>query len=164
MDLLVSGEYRRDWHLDALQWILGPVPMTLNRDHQQTDFIHGDRRRDRRYTISMELRYKVTRGKQVLEMGTGRTLDISSGGIAFTTDQPLPVGMMAELWVNWPVPLNGQPLRLVVLGRIVRNGRRGTAIQSVRHEFRMAGGLQMVAPTHDAVVDRPLYQLRSGHQ
>lgn len=138
--------------------------MTLNCD-QPIDLIHGDRRRDRRYTMSMDLRYKVTRGKQVLQMGTGRTLDISSGGVAFTADQPLPIGAMAELWVNWPVPLNGQPLRLVVQGRIVRNGRRGTgtAVQSVRREFRMAGGIHLAA-RRDTVLDRPLYQLRSSHQ
>ena len=99
--------------------------------------IRGERRHDRRYALDLQLRYKVTRGKQVLRTGTGRTTDISSRGVAFVTDQPLPLRNTAELWVDWPRTLNGCPLRLIVRGRVVRSDQRGAAVRILRHEFRL---------------------------
>ncbi len=107
--------------------------------HQNIELIGGDRRRSRRYPVSLELKYKVTRGRRLLDMGSGQTRNMSSGGIAFTTDQVLPMGMIAELWVEWPYQLNGYPMRLVVTGRVVRSTRTETAVRSMKHEFRLAG-------------------------
>jgi hypothetical protein len=106
---------------------------------REDDVISGDRRCARRYALGLDLNYKVTRGKRVLETGAGRTEDISSGGVAFAAGRPLPVGSNAELMVEWPMPLNGHPLRLVISGRIVRNEGRIAAIRIDRHEFRLGG-------------------------
>lgn len=107
------------------------------------DTIAGDRRRHRRYAICLNLKYKITRGKRLVDTGSGQTRNMSTGGVAFTTDQPLPVGTAAELWVEWPYSLNGFPMRLVITGRIVRATRTEAAIRTAKHEFRLAGTSQL---------------------
>jgi hypothetical protein len=69
--------------------------------------------------------------------GTGHTVDISSGGVAFTTDHYLPNDAMIEVSVSWPVTLeNACPLRLVVRGRVVRNEGKAVACTIDKFEFR----------------------------
>jgi PilZ domain-containing protein len=100
------------------------------------ELIHENRRQDRRYQIEMELRYKlVTRGQLGIQ-GTGKTYDMSSGGILFESDQLLPVGSFVELSINWPVLLEDTcPLTLMVIGRVVRSDAKGSAIHTTRYEF-----------------------------
>jgi c-di-GMP-binding flagellar brake protein YcgR len=108
----------------------------------QTDAeeIAGDRRRDRRYDIQLDLRWKLIRRRRVLETGIGRTIDLSSGGIQFETDRPLPAGLKMELSISWPAMLqNMAPLQLVVQGKVVRSSGRRTAIMKSQHEFRTVG-------------------------
>jgi hypothetical protein len=108
-------------------------------DDTNADKIAGDRRSDRRYDIALDLRWKVIRRRRVLDAGTGITLDLSSGGILFETDRPLPTGLNVELAISWPVLLhNVAPLQLVVTGRIVRTSGRRTAVRMIQHEFRTA--------------------------
>src|SRR5581483_11762190 len=102
--------------------------------------IHGDRRFDRRYGISLELRWKLVRRRKVLESGTGTTVDLSSGGVLFEAGRQLPVGLNIELSIAWPALLHDiAPMQLVVSGRIVRTHGSRTAIVMVQHEFRTAG-------------------------
>jgi len=102
--------------------------------------IAGERRHDRRYEIRLDLRWRLIRRRRVLETGTGQTVDLSSGGIHFETDRPLPVGLNVELHISWPAMLhNMAPLQLVVSGKVIRNNGRRTAIQKYQHEFRTVG-------------------------
>jgi hypothetical protein len=114
--------------------------MALEQHSKTVDTIAGDRRDDRRYAIRLDLRWKLIRRKRILETGTGRTLDLSSGGILIESDRQLPVGLNVELSVAWPVMLhNVAPMQLVISGKIVRcNGHR-VAIRMSQHEFRTAG-------------------------
>ena len=97
----------------------------------------GDRRADRRYEISLELRWKVVRRKQVIDTGSGRTVDLSSGGIMFESSRPLPCGANIELSITWPALLqNVTPLQLIAYGRIVRSDGCKTAVRMVQHEFK----------------------------
>src|SRR5437870_3789431 len=83
--------------------------------------IGGERRGDRRYDLSLNVRWKLIRRRRVLEMGAGITIDLSSGGILLETDRQLPIGLNVELSISWPVLLhNVAPLQLVVVGRVVR--------------------------------------------
>ncbi len=108
-----------------------------NEANKRTDAIAGDRRRERRYGIELELRWKLVHRRKVLENGVGRTIDLSSGGILFDARQNLPAGLNVELSVSWPVLLhNVAPLQLVVIGRIVRTDGCHAALRMTQYEFR----------------------------
>ena len=99
--------------------------------------IGDDRRRKKRYPMNLQVEYKVVKNYLVVGNGTGTSVDMSSNGIAFTTDQMLKVGSYLELSANWPVLLDGAcPLKLVVFGKVVRSDERMTALRVDRHEFR----------------------------
>ena len=51
-------------------------------------------------------RWNVVRRRKVTESGTGRTLDLSSGGILFDAGRPLTPGMGVEISIAWPALLN----------------------------------------------------------
>lgn len=102
----------------------------------------GDQRSRGRYPITLELQYKLLRGSRVVRIGSGRTLNISSGGVLFETDHPLPERGFVELALKWPFLLNGAcGLKLVMRGRIVRNEAKvgATAVCVESHEFRTTG-------------------------
>jgi hypothetical protein len=115
-------------------------PEMLWAESSEAEQIAGDRRRDRRYEIRLDLRWKLIRRRRVLDSGTGRTLDLSSGGMFIDTGRNLPEGLNLELSIDWPVLLhNVAPLKLVVTGRIVRVSGSCVAIRSTQHEFRTTG-------------------------
>jgi hypothetical protein len=114
--------------------------MRNKTNQEQNEQIGGDRREDRRYAIELALRYKLIRRRRVLEGGKGYTVDLSSGGIMFEAERPLPVGLNVELLIDWPVLLhNVAPMRLLVTGKIVRGVGNRVAIQTAQHEFRTQG-------------------------
>jgi hypothetical protein len=70
----------------------------------------------------------------------GRTLNIGSGGILFTTEERLPMGRPVEVSVNWPVRLDGTcPLQFVAVGKVVRSENTAAAVQIERYEFKTRG-------------------------
>lgn len=106
----------------------------------ENDGIAGERRQDRRYQLSLELKWKLIRRRRVLDTGTGCTIDLSSGGISFDAGRHLPEGLNVELSIAWPVLLhNVAPLQLVASGKIVRCTGHQVSLQTVQHEFRTAG-------------------------
>lgn len=114
--------------------------MSWRKPQQPNEQIGGERRSDRRYEISLDMRWKVLRRKRTLDSGMGRTIDISSGGILFETGRKLPVGLKVQLSISWPVLLhNASPLQLTASGRIVRSDNQRAAIEIIQHEFRTAG-------------------------
>ena len=69
--------------------------------------------------------------------GSGKTLDISCGGILFTTSERLQPGQLVEVAVNWPAELHGTcPLQLVATGRVVRSDNHTAAVNIDSYEFR----------------------------
>lgn len=101
----------------------------------------ADQRARSRYPISLDLEYKLIRGNRIQQMGVGKTLNISSGGLLFATNDPLPARGVVEVAMRWPYLLQGAcGLKLVMRGRIVRSGGNsiGTAICAHFHEFRTA--------------------------
>lgn len=100
----------------------------------------SDRRTKRRYPIHLEVQYKVLKHRRVERLGSGRTLNISSGGVLFEADDLLPTSGPIELALNWPFLLHGScNLKLVMRGRIVRTSEKAIAIRAEFHEFRTAG-------------------------
>jgi hypothetical protein len=88
------------------------------------------------------LRYRVLSKKASHEQGEGETVNMSSTGILFTTQQNLIPGRVVEIAMNWPAQLNNDtPLRLVARGRVVRSELGTAAIEIQRYEFRTQGTL-----------------------
>ena len=114
-----------------------------------------NRRRTSRFPIVREIRYRVATRENLFEAGVGSTVNISSNGVLFTTEQPLVPGRRVELAISWPAELNNNTaLKLVARGRVVRvdNGRAAAEIQNF--EFRtMGAGLGLVSgPARGSVI------------
>jgi len=104
------------------------------REEQTLD---ADRRGTDRFPIESDLRYKLVGGKAVPDTGMGRTLNMSSSGVLFTSETQLPVGRRVELSVDWPAQLNEHcGLKLVALGRIIRSSAEAAAIRIDKYDFR----------------------------
>ena len=112
-------------------------------DHKvnlRVDFGGHDRRGTSRFPLNEEVRYRLLSGAIEGGSGAGKTLNIGSGGILFTTEGRLPTGRRIELSVNWPALLGGTcPLKFVATGRIVRSESNQAAVRIERYEFRTRG-------------------------
>src|SRR5262245_6795386 len=107
------------------------------------ELIHGDRRFNRRYDVPLTLRWKVIWRGKVKDSGTGATINLSSGGILFQAEKPLPVGRKVELTIAWPALIdNFPPVQVVVSGVVVRADGNHNAVQMTRHEFRTVAAAQ----------------------
>jgi hypothetical protein len=99
-----------------------------------------EKRTKRRFQIDQEVRYKMLYGQRIAETGVGRTMNVSSGGVWFSTENMLTSGMPVELSMNWPVLLNEScPMKLMIYGCVVRSNERGAAVAIERYEFRTQG-------------------------
>src|SRR5260370_12135562 len=79
-------------------------------------------------------------GKGIAETGVGRSINISRGGVWFSTESMLTSGMPVELSLAWPVLLNDScPMKLMIYGCIVRSNEKGAAVAVERYEFRTQG-------------------------
>jgi hypothetical protein len=96
-----------------------------------------ERRGADRFPMDREVRYKLLHGKNPDEGGAGKTIDMSSSGVSFTTDRPVLTGKTIEVSISWPAQLNsGTPLKLVTRGRVIRSEAGKAAIEIHHSEFR----------------------------
>jgi hypothetical protein len=96
-----------------------------------------DRRKKKRFPIRREMRYKVLNEGTIVDSGTGQTLNVSSGGIAFSVDHELPPGAFIELSISWPVLLDDTcPMRMIAFGRVLRSSNRKSVCTLDKYEFR----------------------------
>jgi len=97
-----------------------------------------DRRASTRFPLTLEVRYAVWDGTRApRRAGSGRTVDVSSGGIRFSADTLLPIGVRLDVAMNWPVLLDaGVQLQLVASGVVIRALEGETVLQINRYEFR----------------------------
>ena len=99
-----------------------------------------DRRGNSRFPIVRDLRYRLLSSRVNPEWGVGTTLDISSSGILFAAESPLPLGRRLEISISWPAQLNGKcALKLLARGRITRSQGKEVAVQMDKYEFRTQG-------------------------
>ena len=97
----------------------------------------NDRRRSSRFPIERDVRYKTLNQRSEVLAGNGKTLNISSSGVLFTSEHELPVGTRLELSISWPAQLNERCLlNLVARGRVTRHSKGQIAVQIQQYEFR----------------------------
>jgi hypothetical protein len=83
------------------------------------------------------LQYRATGGEISTAWKSGGTLDMSVDGIFIDTPEAAPIGTKLELEIDWPGLYHGKPMvRLLVIGSVVRNDGRGTALRILSHRFR----------------------------
>ena len=93
-------------------------PVRKDADVQATP--RPDRRLRARYPIRLDLQYELLNQGPVRRTGSGRTLNISTGGIFFETKDFPPARGLIALVMHWPILLDGAcPLKLLVQGRRV---------------------------------------------
>jgi hypothetical protein len=96
----------------------------------------GERRRTTRFPLNEDIKYRVLH-KSSRVSGSGRTLNIGSGGLLFTTEENLQFGRQVEISMNWPARLGGTcPLKFVATGRVMRAEAGKAAVRIERYEFR----------------------------
>ena len=114
--------------------------VTETREQQTVANGQRERRVKRRFEIAEELNYKMLYGQRISETGSGKTLNISSGGVRFTTESTLTIGMPIEVSMGWPVLLNDScPMKLMIYGCVIRCDEKGAAVAIERYEFRTQG-------------------------
>jgi c-di-GMP-binding flagellar brake protein YcgR len=104
---------------------------------QNEDFSTDDRRATHRFPIENHVHYKLLETAHAAQTGQGRTRNMSSGGILFSTETRLALGQRIELAVDWPAQLNEHcGLKLVALGKIVRSDTDTAVVTIEKYDFR----------------------------
>jgi hypothetical protein len=117
----------------------------------------NERRIKFRFEIQRDLRYKVVEDETTIASGTGQTINVGSGGVAFAAEQQLKPGAFVEISISWPVLLDETCLmRLIVFGRVLRSAGGTTACSVDKYEFRtQARTVQpAAAPRRDGMLQR----------
>lgn len=110
----------------------------MSRTNVEIENGKSDRRTGIRFPLNLMVRYQRI-GSGVSNWSVGRTVDISSSGLVFTTSEPLAPGQAVEACISWPVALDKRiPLKLVIKGSVVWSTGNQTAMCFERHEFRTA--------------------------
>ena len=119
--------------------------------------VDNDRRNKFRFAIERELRYKMAEDGVVVTAGSGRTINMGSGGVAFSVEEPLLPRAYVELSISWPVLLDEScPMRLIIFGRILRCTGNVAVCSIDKHEFRtQARSFQQAIPIRtDSMLQR----------
>ena len=101
-----------------------------------------DRRTGNRLPIEQDVRYRVLGNKKLVsQVGSGKTLNMSSRGVLFTTESPLAIGQRIELSVSWPAAARQHDsTEIDCFGDSGARERRAEAVMSIeKHEFRTRG-------------------------
>lgn len=97
----------------------------------------NERRGSARREIERGVQYRILSRKEGEIDSAGKTLNISSSGVLFTTVETLLPGRRVELAIDWPAQLDNKcALKLVARGRVVRHEGDRAALEILQHEFR----------------------------
>ena len=116
-----------------------------------------EKRKSNRFPVQQGIQYRALDFWDGKRTGAGLTLDMSGSGIRFSIQERIPIGRTVEVSVDWPVRLAGTcPLKLVVVGRVVRSEGNCAALSILQYEFRTKGsGLGQSAALPQAGADAP---------
>jgi hypothetical protein len=125
----------------------GPRGILTASMRRRLQLAMGDRRLARRYPISAELEYRIMGRDGLAYCGVGRTINLSTGGILFQSEQTLTPGMRIELTIAWPARLNDSiDLNLCVSGRVARTDGKLHVVRIREHEFCVRGRYRLPGP------------------
>jgi hypothetical protein len=97
-----------------------------------------DRRSHRRYPVELGVHYEVFRNRETVRNGSGKTVNLSTGGVLFSANQALPSGLDVALRIDWPTGSPAVPLlELQILGRVVWSSMTVNAVTVSSYEFRI---------------------------
>jgi hypothetical protein len=97
----------------------------------------AERRTNARFPCRLAVSYQALEHPFLSGVATSETLNISSKGLLFATEEALQPGQLLQVSVDWPARLENQvPLKLVAEGRIVRNLNGLAAMRIDKYEFR----------------------------
>jgi hypothetical protein len=98
------------------------------------------RRPRRRFPIHEEVRYQCLKGSRIFTVGVGKTLEIGSREVRFTTQEALKRGQKIRLAMDWPAMLDDTcRMTLELYGWILRSDKGEAAAKIERYEFRTRG-------------------------
>jgi len=107
----------------------------------------ANRRVTSRFLDAQEIRYRLVESPAG-KGSVGKTLDISSGGVLFTTTKRLPHGHRVEMAIHWPARLaRNCAVQFVATSRVIRSETKHAAVHIERYEFRMRATSALVAST-----------------
>ena len=107
----------------------------------------AERRNNARFPCRLAISYQTLEHPILSGQGTSETLNISSKGILFTSNEKFEAGQLVQVSLDWPARLENQiPLKLVAEGLIVRNLSGQTAMTIDKYEFRTRRVPQKTAP------------------
>jgi DNA-binding NarL/FixJ family response regulator len=125
----------------------------------------ADRRTNARFPCRLAVSYQALEHPFLSGVATSETLNISSKGLLFATEEALKPGQLLQVSVDWPARLENQvPLKLVAEGRIVRNLNGLAAMRIDKYEFRTrfikakntaVGGSVITTPEDAKPLSRP---------
>jgi len=105
------------------------------------------RRARHRFPIQQDVRYQCVKGSRIFAVGLGKTLEISSREVRFTTQHLLKPGQRMRLAMDWPALLdNTCHMKLEIFGWIVQSEPAEAAVKIERYEFRTRGVPLSVIP------------------
>ncbi|MDE3167232.1 MAG: PilZ domain-containing protein [Acidobacteriota bacterium] len=105
-----------------------------------------NRRAHTRHQFATALRYRGWRQDTVLCSGSGRTIDMSAGGITLDLGRALEPGAELEMALEWPGIYHDRPrMRLYVWAEVLRSTPESTAVRILTHEFQDAAAARAVA-------------------
>lgn len=103
-----------------------------------TPFDDRERRNGTRVPLACTVRYEIGSSTHK-KTGVGRTIDMSSSGVLFTTQSLLRTNTRVALHVAWPIRLEGDlPVELFAEGKVVRTEPLRAAIKYDQIAFRVA--------------------------
>jgi PilZ domain len=126
------------WFFCAIVVFMTPADHKFMIDHDSRLDPAMERRSSKRFPIEQEVSYRTLDTRVASpESGIGKTINISSRGVYFATEQRLRPRKRVEISVNWPAVLDGGCLlKFVAVGRVVRAEDTCAAISIEQYEFR----------------------------
>ena len=116
---------------------MSPTPAKA-RGTESPDAHEVERRIHRRYPITLDVQYKLVATDTGEQVGIGKTVNVSSGGVLFEATDGLPARSLIELFIDWPLlKEDARPLKLVMYGRVIRSDGQLAAVRVSRHELRL---------------------------